>query len=158
MNSIEISENNVSDNLLAGDNSSSASSSKSYQDNPKSENLNVNREENRNLNLCMNHSPKNQALFFAQIILIYIIIGVSLSQLILQSTEKELWLVLLSTSIGYILPSPRLKYLKQSLFEDNALNSTQPSSKNSSSLALNIANSDSHERYKLRDRSSYLQV
>ena len=68
----------------------------------------------QNSNMCMKQMPKNQMVFFAQVFLIYGLIAVSLSQLILQSNEKELWLVLLASSVGYILPSPRLKYLKLS--------------------------------------------
>lgn len=59
--------------------------------------------------------PKNQVTYMTQVVLVYGIIAVSLSQLILQSSERELWLILLSTSIGYVLPSPRLKFLKPQL-------------------------------------------
>ena len=62
--------------------------------------------------LCGTRVPKNQVTYMTQVILVYGIIAVSLSQLILQSADRELWLVLLSTSVGYILPSPRLKFLK----------------------------------------------
>ena len=37
----------------------------------------------------------------------------SLVQISLRSPDKELWLILLSSSIGYILPSPGLKFRKQ---------------------------------------------
>ena len=56
---------------------------------------------------------KNQFTFFAQIIVVYIIIITSLVQISLRSPDKELWLILLSSSIGYILPSPGLKFRKQ---------------------------------------------
>ena len=51
--------------------------------------------------------------FFAQIIVVYMIIVTSLVQISLRSPDKELWLILLSSSIGYILPSPGLKFRKQ---------------------------------------------
>ena len=51
---------------------------------------------------------KNQFTFFAQIIVVYMIIITSLVQISLRSPDKELWLILLSSSIGYILPSPGL--------------------------------------------------
>ena len=51
--------------------------------------------------------------FFAQIIVVYMIIITSLVQISLRSPDKELWLILLSSSIGYILPSPGLKFRKQ---------------------------------------------
>ena len=53
---------------------------------------------------------KNRFTFFAQIIVVYMIIITSLVQI---SPDKELWLILLSSSIGYILPSPGLKFRKQ---------------------------------------------
>ena len=56
---------------------------------------------------------KNRFTFFAQIIVVYMIIITSLVQIRLRSPDKELWLILLSSSIGYILPSPGLKFRKQ---------------------------------------------
>ena len=53
------------------------------------------------------------SLFFAQIIVVYMIIITSLVQISLRSPDKELWLILLSSSNGYILPSPGLKFRKQ---------------------------------------------
>ena len=53
------------------------------------------------------------SLFFAQLIVVYMIIITSLVQISLRSPDKELWLILLSSSIGYILPSPGLKFRKQ---------------------------------------------
>ena len=41
------------------------------------------------------------------------IIITSLFQISLRSLDKEFWLLLLSSSIGYILPSPGLKLRKQ---------------------------------------------
>lgn len=55
---------------------------------------------------------KNRLTFFAQIIVVYAIIATSLVHISLQSPDKELWLILLSSSIGYILPSPGLKFRK----------------------------------------------
>ena len=64
---------------------------------------------------CGARVPKNQVTYMAQVVLVYAIIAVSLSQLILQSSDRELWLILLSTSVGYVLPSPRLKFLKRNI-------------------------------------------
>ena len=58
---------------------------------------------------------KNRLTFFSQIIAVYIIIITPLVQISLRSPDKELWLILLSSSIGYILPSPGLKLKKQSI-------------------------------------------
>lgn len=62
---------------------------------------------------CLNRVPKNRLTFFAQIIVVYGIISVSVYHLSVQSPNQELWLVLLSSAFGYILPSPGLKYLKR---------------------------------------------
>ena len=53
------------------------------------------------------------SLFFAQIIVVYMIVITSLVQISLRSPDKELWFILLSSSIGYILPSQGLKFRKQ---------------------------------------------
>ena len=68
-----------------------------------------------NLQTVKEKIVKNRFTFLAQIIVVYIIIITSLVQISLRSPDKELWLILLSSSIGYILPSPGLKIRKQSL-------------------------------------------
>ena len=58
---------------------------------------------------------KNRFTFFAQIIVVYVVYMIfitSLVQISLRSPDKELSLILLSSSIGYILPSPGLKFQK----------------------------------------------
>ena len=57
--------------------------------------------------------PKYRWSFFAQIVVVYTIIITSLIHLSLKSQDKELWLILLSSSVGYILPSPGLKFSKR---------------------------------------------
>ena len=47
---------------------------------------------------------KNRFTFFAHIIDVYMIIITLLVQISLGIPDKELWLILLSSSIGYILP------------------------------------------------------
>lgn len=61
---------------------------------------------------CENRLPKNRVTYVVQVLTVFTIVVASLIQLSLGSTDKELWLVLLSTSVGYILPSPGLKYYK----------------------------------------------
>ena len=56
---------------------------------------------------------KKRFTFFAQIIVVYMIIITSLVQISLRSSDKELWLIILSSFIGYILPSPGLKFRKE---------------------------------------------
>ena len=62
---------------------------------------------------CGNRVPKNQFTYVSQIIVIYAIIATSIVHLSIQSDNRELWLILLSSSLGYILPSPGLKFNKQ---------------------------------------------
>ena len=64
-------------------------------------------------NCCGNRVPKNQFTYISQIIVIYAIIATSIVHLSIQSQDRELWLILLSSSLGYILPSPGLKFTKQ---------------------------------------------
>lgn len=64
------------------------------------------------------HKPKNPWSFLAQIVVVYAIIITSLIQISLRSPDKELWLILLSSSVGYILPSPGLKFNKLPTVED----------------------------------------
>lgn len=85
---------------------------------------------------CGTRVPKNQVTYMTQVILVYGIIAVSLAQLILQSTDRELWLVLLSTSVGYVLPSPRLKFLKPKISVSSATASAPTTTAATSSTAL----------------------
>lgn len=61
----------------------------------------------------MEKKPKNTLIFFSQIIVIYFIIVAAIIQLSLYDSNKDLWIILLSSSLGYILPSPNLKFKKQ---------------------------------------------
>lgn len=56
--------------------------------------------------------PKNLITYVTQIGIIIGIIITSLVQIAFQAPDKELWLVLLSTALGYILPTPGLKFSK----------------------------------------------
>ena len=67
----------------------------------------------KNYNCCGNRVPKNQFTYISQIIVIYAIIATSIVHLSIQSQDRELWLILLSSSLGYILPLPGLKFTKQ---------------------------------------------
>ena len=72
---------------------------------------------------CRYRMPKNTLTFLSQIIVVYGIISVSINHLSVQSPNQELWLILLSSAFGYILPSPGLKYLKPA--QANTLQSTE---------------------------------
>ena len=53
--------------------------------------------------------PRNEIVYSTQIILIYVIIGISLYQLTNNQSNTEVWISLLSANIGYIILSPKLK-------------------------------------------------
>ena len=53
--------------------------------------------------------PQTEIVYFCQIIIVYVIIITSIINLSLQNGSSELWISLLSSCIGYVLPSPKLK-------------------------------------------------
>jgi FtsH-binding integral membrane protein len=52
--------------------------------------------------------PKSEIVYFFQMLVVFIIIITSIVNLSLQNGQKELWLTLLSSAIGYALPSPTI--------------------------------------------------
>lgn len=56
--------------------------------------------------------PKSQITFFAQIIIIYIIILTAVINLSIENGDKTLWCTLLASCLGYILPAPSIKTSK----------------------------------------------
>ena len=48
-------------------------------------------------------------VYFCQIIIVYVIVITSIINLSLPYGSSELWISLLSSCIGYVLPSPKLK-------------------------------------------------
>lgn len=53
--------------------------------------------------------PQAEIVYFSQMIIVYVIIITSIINLSLQNGTNELWISLLSSCIGYALPSPKLK-------------------------------------------------
>ena len=53
--------------------------------------------------------PQAEIVYFCQMIIVYVIIITSIVNLSLQNGRSELWISLLSSCIGYALPSPKLK-------------------------------------------------
>ena len=53
--------------------------------------------------------PKTEIVYFCQMIIVYTIIITSVINLSLNNGSSELWIALLSSNIGYALPSPKLK-------------------------------------------------
>lgn len=58
------------------------------------------------------YCPRSEIVFFVQVVLVYIVVIVSIVNLTLGRADDKLWIALLSSSIGYILPSPNLKLKK----------------------------------------------
>ncbi len=52
---------------------------------------------------------KSDSLYISQIILVYIIVIASICNLSLGTEQRELWIALLGSSLGYILPNPSSK-------------------------------------------------
>lgn len=64
----------------------------------------------------LNHSfPKAQIGFLCQIITILIIITAAVVNLSLDNGDKTLWVTLLASCSGYLLPNPTLKRIKPKL-------------------------------------------
>ena len=50
-----------------------------------------------------------EIVYFCHMIVVYVIIVTSISNLLLPNGKSELWIILLSSTIDYALPSPSLK-------------------------------------------------
>jgi len=59
---------------------------------------------------CCGRVRKDQFVFFSQIIIAYIVIITSLVNITFTSENICLWASIASSTIGYLLPSPSLKY------------------------------------------------
>ena len=57
--------------------------------------------------------PKEEIVFFTQVILIYVIAITSIVNLTMEAKHETLWTSLLSASLGYMLPAPPLNNLKK---------------------------------------------
>lgn len=53
--------------------------------------------------------PKQEVMFFCQVIALYMVIIVCLVEIVTGNEETKLWFSLLAGSIGYLLPNPSLK-------------------------------------------------
>ena len=53
--------------------------------------------------------PKEEIVFFCQVIILYTGIVVSIYKLTVAHGDSTLWTALLSSSLGYLLPNPSLK-------------------------------------------------
>ncbi len=57
--------------------------------------------------------PKAEIVFGSQVVMLYIVIIVCLVNLTMGNGDSNLWTALLSSSLGYMLPSPTLKTVKR---------------------------------------------
>ena len=55
-----------------------------------------------------NKIPKTEIVFFAQVILVYVVVITSLVNISIGSPQ-EFWIVLLTSCLGYLMPNPSLK-------------------------------------------------
>ena len=53
--------------------------------------------------------PRNEIVFFCQMILIYVVVGVSLFNLSRGHGTDNLWVALLGSCLGYVLPNPSIE-------------------------------------------------
>ena len=59
---------------------------------------------------CSGHDiPKAQLVFFCQVLLVYIVVIVCIVNLTIGVNDSQVWIILLSSSLGYLLPSPSVK-------------------------------------------------
>ena len=61
---------------------------------------------------CGKICPRSEIVFLVQVVLVYMVVIVSIVNITLGRANDKLWIALLSSSIGYILPSPKLKFNK----------------------------------------------
>jgi hypothetical protein len=52
---------------------------------------------------------KSQIVFFSQVILVYMVVIASIINISLQVGDQNVWIILLGSAVGYLLPSPSLK-------------------------------------------------
>jgi len=64
--------------------------------------------------------PSAEIVFFCQIVAIYTIICTSLYNLPVGSEPANLWITLLSSCVGYLLPSPVLKLKRENVLLDSS--------------------------------------
>ena len=58
---------------------------------------------------CFGYSfPRREVVYFSQTLIVYIVILVCLTNLSLGHSESNLWIALLGSCLGYILPQPSM--------------------------------------------------
>ena len=70
-----------------------------------------NHQERRSWRFCKSRVPRSEVVYLTQIFIIIFLIGVSLVKLVffkLDCEESTFWFSLLSCTVGYALPNPKL--------------------------------------------------
>jgi hypothetical protein len=57
--------------------------------------------------------PRAEIVYFAQLFLCFTLIVTSIVMLALKDSNRDLWMVTLSSVMGYIMPSPQMGTIKQ---------------------------------------------
>ena len=67
-------------------------------------------EEERSWVLFNKHLPRSEIVFFVQTILVFLLATVSVTCLAVAKTceETTVWVAILSSAVGYMLPAPKL--------------------------------------------------
>lgn len=55
--------------------------------------------------------PKQEIVYFCQVFLVYIVVITCITNLTLGRDEGKIWIALLSSCLGYLLPNPSIKHL-----------------------------------------------
>ena len=58
---------------------------------------------------CGKKTPRSGVVFLCQVLILYTVIVVSIYNLTVESENSTLWVVLLSSNMGYLLPNPTIK-------------------------------------------------
>jgi hypothetical protein len=58
---------------------------------------------------CGKKTPRSEVVFLSHLLILYTVIIVSIYNLTVQSQNSTLWTALLSSCLGYLLPSPTIK-------------------------------------------------
>jgi hypothetical protein len=58
---------------------------------------------------CEKKTPRSKVVLLSQVVILYTVIIVSIYNLTAQSQNSTLWMALLSSCLGYLLPSPTIK-------------------------------------------------
>lgn len=67
----------------------------------------------REWKVCGYGMNRSQVVYFSQIIIIYIMIITCILNLSFKNGDSNLWIVLIGSCLGYILPSPKIKQKKK---------------------------------------------